>query len=416
MINTQHEEYQFYAPQWSLSKAYNKGNRAVIALGEEGIMSPYTPSNNTKKDLIEYNRFAKAAPFTGFTSKTLEGLSGTVNRKPIVTEDVQNPLEYLIDNANGNKLSLNQHVSRTVEQVTLQGRFGLMTELPTSDKELSRADNANGMTPYIIGYYPEDIVDWSDTLDQEGDFVKLREVVKKDDDDIFSIETEVQYRVLLIEGGVYKQRLYKAESSNTDDFEEIAVTFGSGQSFDYIPFSWVGSKNNDSTCDDAPMWRVVTSNKSHFFNAGNQQNAATNNSLMLCAISMKGTKEKHNDWFKDGITFGTRQILTLPENSSIELVQAKDTSAASTLKNEIVEELKLITGALIEPSSNGTATESNNKLQSDGSVMGNIAVNVENAYNEQLGNISLALGSSTESKIVVNKELFDNKMTPENEG
>lgn len=414
-IEQQHIEFQFYAPQWTLSDAYNKGSRAVVALGEDGILSPYSPTKNATKDKAEYDRFAKAAPFTGITAKTLEGLAGTVTRKSIITDEVQPTLEYLLKNANGNGLSLNQHVNRTIDQVTLKGRFGLLTELPNSDGQASRADNANGLMPSIIGYYPNSIVDWSETLDQEGDFIKLCEIIPKkiDGGKFFNNETETQYRLLLIEDGIYKQRLYKSTAESEEEFEEIPVTFGEGESFKRIPWDWVGAKNNDSTVDDAPMWGIVTSNKSHFFNAGLQQNAATNNSLMMFTISLKGSKEQNDERFKDGLSYGSRQVLLLPENAKTELVQAKDTSAASTLKDSILEEAKLLTGALVEPSSNGTATESNNKLRGDGSVMATVAVNVEDAYNNQLANVSLVVKSNTESLIVVNKELFDNEMTPE---
>ncbi len=410
-VRTQHAEYQFYTPQWKMSEEFNKGEQAVKASGLDNLPAPFINDKDPDAVSKAYEQFKEIAPFLGFTSRTLDSMVGRVNRKPVDTEGVQPLLEYLIKNTNGGGLGLSQHISRTVSDVTLKGRFGLLTELHGDGKELSKADNAKGHMPFIMGYKAEDIINWG----LEGNtlkFVVLCEQVKDKSDtgSMFGSKMVNQYRVLMMLDGRYVQRIYSDNNENIDDFEEIEVTFN-GNHFDYIPFDFVGAENNDSNCDDAPLWPVVVCNKNHFYNAALDQLMTTNCSMTMTAISSRLRVEEIDKRFPNGITFGTRAVNFFAEGDKIEIIQAKESSAASRNKNDQLENAKQIGAQLIEPSSGGTATEANIKSSGDGSVIAQIAVNVEAAYNSQLTNISTILNSNTESLVDINKKLFAKEMT-----
>jgi hypothetical protein len=97
----------------------------------------------------------------------------------------------------------------------------------------------------------------------------LQESVDVDTDDGFGSEKVTQYRVLrLDETGAYTQEVWQESSSQT---AMIIPSFtplnGAGQPWRIIPFHFLGSENNDTSIDDAPLYDMAVLNIGHYCNS-----------------------------------------------------------------------------------------------------------------------------------------------------
>lgn len=409
-VDRTHPEYDFSLSQWNETDDFCGGEKRVKTSPDilEYIPNPNTNKSDPNRE-TQYNNYVELAPFLAFASRTAVATASTINRKNPDVSEISKTLEYLIKDANGEGLTLDQHISMTVNQVVKKARFGLLTELPTTDnKELSLADNEAGMMPVIKQYDAQSIRYWKD----DGSLVILRETVEENPDAEFGSDTIEQYRVLLIEDGVYKQRLYK-DNDNLNDFTPVDVTFGGGQSFNYIPFDFVGAQNNDSSVDTSSLYDIVVLNKTHFRASALAWNIMQMCSFAMTSISTRMTDDQINKRFPNGISYGSSQINFFPENTKIEMNQANESNLASAKVDNTLQEAITIGAKIVQPREQETATAAMIADTADNSIIGQIAQNVDSAYNNQLANIALVLGDSQESKVSTNKETGLAMMTPE---
>ena len=406
-VNNKHVEYEYYSELWNESEDFCRGEKSVKT---SPYSEAYLPNPNTNLSdpnrLPDYQVFKNEAPFLGFAGRTLKASAATINRKNPETADISERLQYLVNNINGGGLTLAQQTAKALTEVAKKARFGLLTELPIAEGELSLADNENGMLPTIQGYSAESIINW-DVKDGKLSLVVLAESVKKEDE-LFSQEYKTQYRVLLIEDGVYKQRLYNNEDDLTY-FEEIQVSFN-GQSFDYIPFDFIGADNNDPTCDEPPMQEIVTLNRDHYRVSAKDMNIINATSMVMTAISAHLDDDEIKRRFPNGISFG-RSGYFFPEGTKVEVIQARDTNSASNKAKEIVNDAISLGAKLVRAQAQETATAAQIAENSDNVIIVQCAKNVEAAYNNQLANIALVLGDTNENKIIMNKDTGMNTLT-----
>ena len=409
-VSTQHPEYEFYYSLWKESSDFCRNEKAVK---ESPMIQDYLPNPNTNLNdpnrATNYALFVNEAPFMGFAGKTLKATAATITRKEPVYDEVTETLSYLIENANGGGLGLSDQTSRALIETAQKGRFGLLTELPVTNGELSMADNNAGMMPTIQGYTAESIINWNET-NGKLDLVVLTENVR-DDEHLFGNEFTTQYRVLLLEDGIYKQRLY-SDPHNLHTYEEIEVSFN-GQNFDYIPFDFIGAENNDPTCDEPPIQEIVTLNRDHFRVSAKDMNIINATSMVMTAISTRMDSEEISERFPNGISYGAKACYFLPEDSKVEVVQARESNSAARKAAEIVQSAISMGAKLVMPKAQETATAAEIANNTENVVIVQIAKNVEKAFNNQLRNIALVLSDSNESKLVMNKDTGLNTMTPQ---
>ena len=409
-VNTQHPEYEFYYPMWRESGDFCRNEKSVK---ESDMVEDYLPNPNTNLNdpnrERNYQLYLQEAPFMGFAGRTLKSTAATITRKEPDYDEVSERLKYLIDKSNGGQLSLTDQTARAVIETAQKGRYGLLTELPVTSGELSLADNESGMMPTIQTYTAESIINWNET-GGKLDLVVLAENVR-DDAELFGNDYKTQYRVLLLEDGRYKQRLY-ADSENLNAYEEIEISFN-GSFFDYIPFDFIGAENNDAQCDEPPIQEIVTLNRDHFRVSAKDMNIINATSMVMTTISANMDEEQQQQSFPNGISFGAKACYFLPEGSQVDVVQARESNSAARKAAEIVQSAISMGAKLVLPKAQETATAAEISENIESVVIVQIAKNVEKAFNNQLRNIAIVLGDSAESKLVMNKDTGLNTLTPQ---
>jgi hypothetical protein len=298
-----HPQVRYWAPTWMIIRDCLLGDQEIKDKGET-----YLPKM-ADMDQDEYARYLDAAVFFNMTARTVNALTGTVfQRTPKIT-GVPKILQDDLDNCVWNGISVAAFLTTCVEGVIAMGRFGLLVDRAADGKS----------TPFIRGYDTENIVDWQ--MDWvNGRYVPvqiiLREFIEINSRRVGEIRKyKIIYRVLSLDvdgelittpsnndttlssvgvgtgggpittyaGGavaiqsspvelapgapVYRQYVYTVNNIsaplNTITPEVITPT-NRGATMDFIPFTFVGAKDNTPDVDRPPAADIAKLNLAHY--------------------------------------------------------------------------------------------------------------------------------------------------------
>lgn len=258
-----HPDVQYYKDEWQKLRDAAEGERAVKSRG-----SYYLKQRDGMDDDV-YELFIENATYYNMTGRTIGALVGTIfRRNPII---VNLPTKF---NKSLSSISKRGQTFRTFARVAARelihmGRYGVLVD---RDK-----DGA----PYLTGYVTEAILDW-DTEVFEGrerlSRVVLMEVQKIDVPTIpnaNALDTSMkryapQYRELVIEDGIYKQKIYRTMKGDgvpapgTVEPDETIIPTNRGTAFNFIPFKIIGPEADSFEISRSPMQDIADMNISHY--------------------------------------------------------------------------------------------------------------------------------------------------------
>jgi hypothetical protein len=330
--------------------------------------------------------YKKRAKYTNFPARTRNALVGAVFRKEaeLIAPD---GIMYMKTDVDGTGKPLEQLAKSTVTNVVEIGRHGLYTDY--SDK-LKRAK--------IVTYTAENIVDWS--VDEVGILIMVKLFLSKD-----------RYKFLLLEDDVYSVEI---RNEKDEVLESFYPTDFNGGFFDEIPFTIVGSTDNNPDVDDMPLWSIVDVSTGHYQNSADFEDIL---GFMLPTPWMSGmTKTYIDQVYPNGfISFGTGAMLPLPPGESAGLLQADENQMHDQAMKRKEEQLLMLGARLI--SSNDkieTATAAKLKFSAENSVLDNLVTNVSDAIKRQLEFAAQFEGITVTDDTIVyklNREYFDTTLT-----
>lgn len=404
-------EYSEALPGWQLVKRCVAGAREVRK-HDEYLPMP-DPENKSPENLARYKQYKKRAMFLNITGRTRKGLLGAVFRK---TAELQLPagVEYLKENASGDGTSLEQLSKRSVGECLDTGRGGFLVDFPTVDGVSSMAD-MQGRRALIHHYGAESIIDWEEqTIDgvKRLVYVCLLECVSE-----FSVETlertiETQWRVLLMVGGSYVQRVYGKDGKK---YTETTPLDKNGQAFDHIPFSFYGAEDNDASVDKSPLEDLADVNRLHYGNSATVEESGFISSQPTLFFTTDIAADEFAKWNPNGIKIGSTRGYSLGKSGTATLVQATESQLARTLQKDKEEQMLMI-GARIVQKAGGAETAEAVRIRysSDNSVLGTIAGNVSEALKRAILDAErFMMGEPDEDGTVfwLNQSFFDETMT-----
>ncbi len=256
-IDSTHPLYDAKAPDWRVMRDTYEGQRAIrwadflylAATGgqvADGALNKAPSSVGWKS----YEAYRNRAQFPELVQEAIQTLVGVMHQEPAIIT-LPEAMKPLIEKATRRGESLQALLRRVNEQQLLRGRAGLLTDFdPTGASNL----------PHLVQYDAEMITNWDDERLEEMSMdtlslVVLNEtsVVRGRGTDIFSWETEPRYRALVLdEFGNY---LTFTEVDGLRG-EEINPLFR-GNSFDEIPFTFIGANDLSPDPDDIPLLPVA---------------------------------------------------------------------------------------------------------------------------------------------------------------
>lgn len=387
-------EFSALLPKWNMIRDVVAGEACVKAHADLYLPRP-NPTDTSEENKARYEQYKLRALFYGATGRTLNGLVGQVmERDPDV--DVPTEVEELVNDIDGAGMPLTEHMAKTLELVTAHGRAGLFVDFPRVAAPITKAQSeAMNLRPMLTRYEPWDIINWRSVT--VGGVTKLSLVVLSEmyvtDDDGFEQQWDNQWRVLFLdEQGQFRIQEWVKDPSSTPDKPEYIVkatndgladfvpTDASGAPLDYIPFVFLGSKNNDPTPDLPPLYDLAVVNVAHFRNSADYEEA--------CYITGQPTpvftgltKEWVDDVLKGQVVLGSRSAVLLPEGGSGELLQASPNTMIKEAMDDKKSLMVTLGARLVEQKTvQRTATEAGQDKATETCILASIAKAVGRGY------------------------------------
>jgi len=386
--------------------------RDVVSGDNELRGDTYLPMLNATDASVEniarnkaYRTRAVWYPATQFT---LEGLVGLAFHRDPVTE-LPTELEYLLKDCDGMGVSLYQQSQAVLSNNLAVGRHGLFVDW----------SEASGH-PVIKAYHAESIINWRyDIVDGKATLVMVvLEEEAEEEDGEWGILLVKQWREITInEAGNVQVRLWREDTGVTktkrlvsmgtvqnaatgeERIIEAVELRSRGKVLTEIPFTFIGSNNNDASIDPAPLYGLAQLNLAHFRNSADYED-----SVFFCGQVqpwISGLTEQwrdfmQNPWIIDSngerrytghkMYIGSRSPLLLPQGASFGMAQAQPNSLAKEAMEHKEAQMVAAGARMIEATKgNKTATGENNDREATTSVLSLCVSNVSEAYQRAIG-------------------------------
>lgn len=414
-VNTRHRSYSDHVSTWEKNRKCVAGAKVIKEAGTSYLPQPM-PDDKSKQNADRYKAYVERANYVNFTGATEEGMLGMVFRKPIHAE-LPTELLYLTDNIDGMGLTIDQLVRTITSNALITGRIGLLADYPIVEAGQSK-QSVEAMNPRakLLIYRAEDIINWRVSPTPSGKkltLVVLKEPTQVIADDGFEVIEKMYHRVLTIEGSVYIQRLY--DEDNEPVGEEIIPRKANGTTWDNIPFSFIGSINNDEVVDKAPLSDIANVNIAHYINSADYED-----SCYMVGQPTPWASGFSASWVKDvlkdePVRIGSREFLLLPEGASAGLLQVEpNIMPREGMMDKEMQMIRL--GARLITDAGGSETAEGAKIRFAGqnSKLSAIVGNVEAGMINFFKHAAYFMGGSEDLiKIEINKEFYDRSIDPQ---
>ncbi len=415
-------------PQYYLIRDCLSGEPTI-----KGARTVYLPMPNaedqSKENKARYESYVKRAVFYNVTRRTLNGLVGQVfMRDPVIK--LPTLLKPVEDNASGTGVSLAQQSKKTLSLTLAYSRAGLLVDYPeTPEGGASIADlEAGRVRPTITTYAPQEIINWR--LTERGAEEILSLVVLAESytfaDDGFEMKNAAQFRVLkLDENGEYLMEVWsepqpsswngdKTPKGNFQLSKQIRPKGADGNPLREIPFTFVGSENNDPAPDNPNLYDLASLNVAHYRNSADYEESCFivgQPTPVLTGL----TEEWVKDVLKGTVAFGSRGGIPLPVGGDAKLLQAGENTMIKEAMESKERQMVALGAKIVEQKQvQRTATEAELESSSEGSTLASTAKNVQAAYVWALEWCAIFVGVPTTGIVFELNSDFDvNKMSPE---
>lgn len=415
-------------PQYYLIRDCISGEPTI-----KGAKTLYLPMPNSedqsKENKARYENYLKRAVFYNVTRRTLNGLVGQVfMRDPVVK--VPSLLKTVVENASGTGVSLSQQSKKTLSLTLAYSRAGLLVDYPeVPEGGASVADlEAGRVRPTITTYSPQEIINWR--LTEQGAEEILSLVVLAESytfaDDGFEMKNAAQFRVLkLDENGEYVMEVWseaqptawdgtKTPKGNFQRTKEVRPKGADGLPLREIPFTFVGSENNDPQPDNPNLYDLASINVAHYRNSADYEESCFivgQPTPVLTGL----TEEWVKDVLKGTVAFGSRGGIPLPVGGDAKLLQATENTMIKEAMEAKERQMVALGAKLVEQKQvQRTAFEAKVEATSEGSTLSSTAKNVQAAYDWALKWCAKFVGvAETGIKFELNTDFDIARMTPE---
>ena len=250
-----HSDYEYWQFSWKMIRDCDLGEQEVKKNG-----TLYLPKMEgmTKDDYISY---IERGTFYNMTSRTINGLQGTLYRREPTVSGLPERLKPGVEaiGKGGEDLFLIMRMAG-IETIKM-GRYGVLLDMAT-----------DGSAPYLVSYLAENIMDWT-IIERGGKFVLgeviLREIQMSRDQKTYHRQYFANYRKLFLdENGVYRQHVFLSNGRTDADITKtpdlVITPTNRGVAFDFIPFVFFAPNSNNCDVEKSPILDIVHINLSHY--------------------------------------------------------------------------------------------------------------------------------------------------------
>lgn len=410
--STKRKELRDYEGDYKKIADCTAGERAVKKRGVTYLPMP-NPDDESAENVARYGAYKTRAVFYNVTQRTLSGMVGEVfARDPV--EELPTRLDVVSEDADGSGLTLTQLAKRAVRYTLSMGRAGVLADYPLTEEGVTRADIDEGrVAPSLTIYDALHVINWR-TI-KVGNRTVLSLIVLWEqydtDDDGFTVTKKDQYRVLRLVDGVYTVEIYR---DGAVFMGPVSPTDASGATFDYIPFTFIGSENNDAEIDHPPLYDLASLNIAHYRNSADYEEGVYMVGQPTPVFSGL-TQAWVEDVMKGVVALGSRGGVMLPEGGDAKLLQMEANTAAFEAMEHKEKQMVTLGAKLVESKEvQRTATEADLDSAAETSVLADVAKNAAAAIKFGLENCARFVGDAdAELKYELNTDFRIARMTPQ---
>ena len=425
--STKNPSYQMYYDTWQQTRDAVSGSVAIkekrarylpvpdSETGSEGATNlRYANEEHKGTGTLRYRNYIKRAVYTNFTGRTKNALSGAVFRKdPEVI--IPDQISYLMEDATGDGLSLNQLAKDELSNILEVGRAGFLVDYPKSAEGLSAEDVSSlELRASIVPYTAEQIINWKANLIAGRKLltmVVLEEDYPSDENDEFAHDTKKQQRILRLKEDGYCQQIYREEILYTDEFYP---TKADGSRWMEIPFMFCGAKNNDYSVDTAPLADIAEVNLAHYRNSADYEESCFLTGQPTLFLTHSLSAEEFSEYNPNGIKLGSRAGHVLGSAGNATLVQAQANTIVREAMNAKMAEMVAIGARIItDRGQNETAEGARIRFASENSVLGDVVNNLSEALYKCIKWVAEFMGVQGECEFYLNTEFYDKSVDPQ---
>lgn len=259
-IDAKHPSYTKFQEDWEMLRDFYAGPQQVKDRGEKYL----PPTEGMRIDGLAkdkpgfhaYNAYRNRARVPDYVKEAVEVLVGLLHQKEAIIE-LPEQLEYLRTRASANGEPLNAlHRRINVEQIST-GRLGLLVDM----RENPDPANPN---PYMALYTAESMINWDDNTETD-EYGKLNLVVLDESGhkriNNFDWKDIKKFRVLELGDtqandleGVYRAGTFDNDTGTlTYDATTMKTPMLRGKTLDFVPFTFINSKDLLSEPDEPPL-------------------------------------------------------------------------------------------------------------------------------------------------------------------
>ena len=261
-MDNKHAQYDEYAKKWLRTRSACEGQEAVHAQGVT-----FLPKLAEQKE-TDYQSYKMRATYFNACGRTLEGLVGMVFRKD-PAKKYPTAFQSIIDDIDLSGNSCDTVAMKVLAEVITVGRIGALVEYPQVTQEVNSMADASrlNLRPYLTLYKAENILDWRVQRvnnSMQPVMIKLLEMYEVSED-IFTYECKEQIRVLLLDNGIYLQRIYRTnDKGEWEQFGDDIIPLMSNQPLRAIPFWPFGAETNSLYLQQPPILDLADLNLAHY--------------------------------------------------------------------------------------------------------------------------------------------------------
>ena len=260
-VNTKHPEYTESHQSWEDCEHAVEGQREIHECGVK-----YLPRLSGQSD-DEYKAYKQRALFYNATARTVDGLTGMLFLKPPKVE-YPTAMQGIIDDISMSGLSLHQFAEMVADDIVVFGRCGVLVDYPPITNASTMAEAVQlGARPYATKYEAEAIINWK--TKRVNNVQMLSMVVLKESAEIakdeFESEAVTRYRVLDLTDSGYRQRVFEEDKlGKITQIGDDIYPLMNGNTMSFIPFEFIGVRDNSPCVDKPPLLDLVDVNLSHY--------------------------------------------------------------------------------------------------------------------------------------------------------
>lgn len=443
-IDFTRDEVKRQLGKWGLIRDCIAGQEAIKEKGTLYLPMP-NAHDKSPENVQRYADYKLRASFLNAVDNTVQGLIGQVfSADPVVELPTQ--MEMLEEDCDGTGVTLTQRAKRVLADTLALGRSSMLVDFPKAplegepdeagnrvERDFTRAELQDGTArANLLQFDPDSVINWRTKMVGGKSVLCLVVIAMKyiSYDDGFEIKEDNEWRVLrLTDANTYQCEVWRlpaeTESPTTQGGVRGAAQFvlhdvytprdASGKPLDYIPFTFVGSLNNNDSPDKPPMYDIAVVNIAHYRNSADYEDAVYmlgQGTPVATGLTSSWIKEV---WKDEPLQFGARGIVPLPINGDLKIVQAGENTMVKEAMDQKERQLAMLGAKLVESKEvQRTLGEAQMERAQVESVLVQCAKNTAAAVQKCLRWAAAFYGENAEATTYeLSTDFAINKLTPE---